>query len=116
MTRDLAQSVVNLSIYENGTSIATKSLNVHVGRRIALARELADLTPEYVAQLIGVPAKQMQDFERGTARVTATMLFEIARLTATSVAFFFGDVLPAQNGAPLHDRERAAEEVFLRES
>lgn len=66
-------------------------LDRHVGRRVRLRRTLLGLTQQELGEQIGVTFQQIQKYERGTNRISASRLWEIARVLKVPVAFFFED-------------------------
>ena len=80
-------------------------IDVHVGSRIRLRRTLLGMSQERLAEAIGLTFQQVQKYERGANRVSASKLWEIAAALKTPVAYFYdglGDQesLAAQRDAP----------------
>ncbi|WP_349958093.1 helix-turn-helix transcriptional regulator [Rhizobium sp. ZPR3] len=73
----------------------------HVGRQIRLLRVQCNLSQGDLGKGIGISYQQMQKYETGKNRVSASMLYEIARFLQVSPARFF-DGLP-EPGADVHD-------------
>lgn len=67
--------------------------DVRMGARLHEARRAAGLTQRTVAAAIGVSAAQLQKYEKGTNRLSATSLPVIAELTGKPVAWFFGEAV-----------------------
>jgi transcriptional regulator with XRE-family HTH domain len=66
-------------------------VDLHVGKRLALRRTIAGLTQDKLAQAIGVTFQQIQKYERGANRVSASRLYGIARVLQVPVGYFFED-------------------------
>lgn len=66
-------------------------LDRHVGRRVRLRRTLLGLTQQELGEQIGVTFQQIQKYERGTNRISASRLWEISRVLKVPVSFFFED-------------------------
>lgn len=64
-------------------------IDVHVGGRIRLRRKALGITQERLAQHLGLTFQQVQKYERGANRVSASKLYEIARTLRTPIASFF---------------------------
>lgn len=64
-------------------------VDVHIGRRIRERRMLMGLSQEQLARLLGVTFQQIQKYERGTNRVGASRLVELARILQVPVTWFF---------------------------
>ena len=76
-------------------------VDLHVGRRIRLRRKVLGVSQERLAENLGLTFQQVQKYERGTNRVSASKLYQIARSLETTVAHFFEgvpDPLKADSG------------------
>jgi transcriptional regulator with XRE-family HTH domain len=67
---------------------ATK-VDRHVGRRVRLMRELQGMSQSALGEKLGVTFQQVQKYERGESRISATRLFQIAASFNVSIAYFF---------------------------
>jgi len=65
------------------------TIDVYVGQRIRIKRSLLQLSQEELARQLGITFQQVQKYERGTNRVSASRLFEIAAVLNEPVNFFF---------------------------
>jgi transcriptional regulator with XRE-family HTH domain len=65
------------------------SVDVHVGGRVRVRRRLTNVTQEALADLIGVTFQQVQKYERGTNRISASKLFAIAEALDVPISYFF---------------------------
>ena len=70
----------------------TQDIDRHVGARIRERRIMLGLTQQQLADLIGVTYQQAHKYERGINRVSAGRLFEIARVLAVPVGYFYEGV------------------------
>ena len=64
-------------------------IDTHVGKRLRLRRNIMGMSQENLADELGITFQQVQKYEKGVNRISASRLFEIARLLAAPVAFFF---------------------------
>jgi transcriptional regulator with XRE-family HTH domain len=64
-------------------------IDIHVGARIRMRRKLLGISQEKLAEQLGLTFQQVQKYERGANRVSASKLFEIARSLQSSVSYFF---------------------------
>jgi transcriptional regulator with XRE-family HTH domain len=72
-------------------------VDVHVGKRIRHRRWMNGTTQQQLAEKVGIKFQQIQKYETGMNRVSASRLWDIARSLGVSVAFFFeGMDSPAQ--------------------
>lgn len=85
----------------------------HVGRRVQEKRLGLGLTQTALAKAVGVSFQQVQKYEKGTNRVSASKLFEIADFMKVDIPFFFEGFAIAQPGfgeeeTAAFDHERSA--------
>lgn len=64
-------------------------VDLYVGGRIRMRRRTLGVSQEKLAEDLGLTFQQVQKYERGANRVSASKLYEIARSLSTPVAFFF---------------------------
>lgn len=65
-------------------------IDASVGARIRLTRKIRGWSQQALAEAVGVSFQQVQKYERGTNRVSASMLVRIAAALGVSVAELFG--------------------------
>ncbi|MFL4472037.1 helix-turn-helix domain-containing protein [Tateyamaria armeniaca] len=65
------------------------SVDVHVGKRIRQRRWLIGMTQQTLADLVGIKFQQIQKYETGSNRVSASRLWDIGEAMGVPVAFFF---------------------------
>ncbi len=64
-------------------------VDVHVGKRIRQRRWLTGMTQQRLAELVGIKFQQIQKYETGANRVSASRLWDIADALDVQVSFFF---------------------------
>ena len=64
-------------------------IDLHVGARIRMRRKILGVSQERLAEDLGLTFQQIQKYERGANRVSASKLYEIAKSLRSSVAYFF---------------------------
>ncbi len=75
------------------------AVDVHVGARVRMRRRFLGLTQQTLAEALGLTFQQVQKYERGANRVSASKLYEIAFALNTSVSYFFDGLAdPALEG------------------
>ena len=67
------------------------SIDVFVGSRVRLQRMLLNMSQERLGAELGITFQQIQKYEKGTNRISASRLQEIANVLQVPVAFFFED-------------------------
>jgi transcriptional regulator with XRE-family HTH domain len=73
-------------------------INLYVGQRIKLRRDILGLTQKHLADECGISFQQIQKYESGETRITADRLFQLARVLDVPVSFLFSG-LPNQTPA-----------------
>ncbi len=64
-------------------------VDVHVGKRIRQRRWLVGMTQQQLAESVGIKFQQIQKYETGANRVSASRLWDIAEALDVEVSFFF---------------------------
>ena len=64
-------------------------VDVHVGKRIRHRRWLVGMTQQQLAQHVGIKFQQIQKYETGANRVSASRLWDISETLEVPVSFFF---------------------------
>ena len=85
---------------------ATGSMDAYVGSRVRFRRMMLGMSWQRVAGELGVTFHQVQKYEKGVNRITAGRLYQIAKLLAVEVEFFF-DNAPADPDVKLQQQNRA---------
>lgn len=67
----------------------THPVDVHVGKRIRHRRWLVGMTQQQLAEKVGIKFQQIQKYETGANRVSASRLWDIADALTVQVSFFF---------------------------
>jgi len=80
-------------------------VDVHVGQRIRRRRWMVGMTQQQLGDAVGIKFQQIQKYETGMNRVSASRLFEISQALDVPVAFFFDEIDGAEQSAdaPLTD-------------
>lgn len=76
---------------ENKPAAMADPIDVAVGARIRLLRKVRGVSQQALAEAAGVTFQQIQKYERGANRVSASMLSRIADALDTPVGEMFGD-------------------------
>jgi len=66
-------------------------IDVHVGGRLRLRRTLMGLSQTELAKSVNLTFQQVQKYESGANRVSASRLYHIAEALDVPVSFFFDD-------------------------
>jgi transcriptional regulator with XRE-family HTH domain len=96
-TGDTAEPVVPAAKKRRGRRRASavegpEPVDVHVGARVKLRRTLMGLSQGKLGEAIGLTFQQVQKYELGRNRISASMLHRIAEALDVPVSFFFDDM------------------------
>ena len=97
--------------YGRGTGIPNP-IDVHVGGRIRMRRLLLGMNQETLANALGLTFQQVQKYEGGANRVSASRLSAMAEILNVPISYFFGDLRP--DDAELSAAEKAWREQLQR--
>lgn len=64
-------------------------VDVHVGKRIRHRRWMIGMTQQQLAEHVGIKFQQIQKYETGMNRVSASRLWDISEALSVPVSFFF---------------------------
>ena len=64
-------------------------IDVHVGSRIRLRRTLLGMSQERLGEALGLTFQQIQKYEKGANRISASKLWDIARFFKVDIGYFF---------------------------
>ncbi|WP_417453320.1 helix-turn-helix domain-containing protein [Kiloniella sp.] len=68
------------------------AVDVHVGQRLRLRRTLLGLSQEKLGEALGLTFQQIQKYERGTNRIGASRLYDLARVLDIDIGYFFDEM------------------------
>lgn len=70
----------------------THPVDVHVGKRIRHRRWMVGMTQQQLAEKVGIKFQQIQKYETGMNRVSASRLWDIGEAMTVPVAYFFEEL------------------------
>lgn len=81
----------------------TTDVDTHVGKRLRRRRRLLGLTQQDLAAQVGVRFQQIQKYECGANRITASRLFSLGTALNVNINYFFEGLAPDGTQAPAND-------------
>jgi transcriptional regulator with XRE-family HTH domain len=75
----------------------------HVGSRVRMRRLMLDMSQTDIADALGLTFQQVQNYEKGANRISASRLQHISQILQVPVSFFF-EGAPAASGMGTADR------------
>lgn len=89
-------------------------VDLHVGARVRMRRKLLGVSQEKLAGALGLTFQQVQKYERGANRISASKLFEIARFLDVPPSYFFdGLALENRKGQKAAPGEQSLHEFLM---
>jgi len=86
-------------------------VDVHVGKRVRHRRWMVGMTQQQLADKVGIKFQQIQKYETGMNRVSASRLWDISEALSVPISFFFegldsrSPVIEDHEGDILADKE-----------
>jgi transcriptional regulator with XRE-family HTH domain len=77
--------------YGRGTGVPNP-IDIHVGNRVRMRRLLLGMNQETLANALGLTFQQVQKYEGGANRVSASRLSAMAEILGVPISYFFGDL------------------------
>ena len=78
-------------------------VDIYVGKRLRRRRRLLGMTQQDLANEVGVRFQQIQKYECGANRITASRLFDLANALTVNVNYFFDGLAADGTLAPSND-------------
>ena len=91
-------------LYGRGTGIPNP-IDVHVGKRVRMRRLFLGMNQETLANALGLTFQQVQKYEGGANRVSASRLSAMADILGVPISFFFGDLHLGDSPQTTEERE-----------
>ena len=86
-------------------------VDIHVGQRVRQRRWMVGMTQQQLGNQVGIKFQQIQKYETGTNRISASRLWDIAMALEVPVQFFFegiegaADMTEGAQGDMITDKE-----------
>ncbi len=90
-------------------STAYNPIDVHVGGRLRIRRTLLGLSQMALGDAIGLTFQQVQKYEKGANRISASRLYDLSQILSVDIAYFFDEMNQAtQEASPAQISRRKA--------
>jgi transcriptional regulator with XRE-family HTH domain len=83
-------------------------VDVHVGKRVRHRRWMVGMTQQQLGDMVGIKFQQIQKYETGMNRISASRLWDIAQALGVSISFFF-EGFEEEQGKAREQRAQAEE-------
>jgi transcriptional regulator with XRE-family HTH domain len=88
-------------------------VDAHVGKRIRMRRSLLGVTQEKLAESVGLTFQQIQKYERGTNRVSASRLFQFSKILDVPISYFYEEFSEGRDKKPVFSMADNDQEAFV---
>jgi transcriptional regulator with XRE-family HTH domain len=89
--------------YGRGTGVPNP-VDVHVGKRLRVRRLFLGMNQEALANALGLTFQQVQKYEGGANRVSASRLAAAAEILNVPISYFFAELPPVDTEVSLKDQ------------
>ena len=80
------------SIERNFRITNNNAIDMHVGKRVRLRRTLLGMSQEQLDAELNITFQQVQKYERGANRISASRLWDISQILDVPISYFFDDM------------------------
>ncbi|MGJ8545394.1 MAG: helix-turn-helix domain-containing protein [Sulfitobacter sp.] len=80
-------------------------VDIHVGRRLKQIRNLRRLSQADIAAKLDISFQQIQKYESGANRISASRLFDLAQIFQVEPRYFFDGLMKAEDVAENDDSD-----------
>ncbi len=91
---------------------APNPIDKHVGSRVRMRRMMLGMSQEKLGDALGLTFQQVQKYEKGTNRIGASRLQQIAHILQVPVSFFF-EGAPQTAGLPAGGMAEAPSPAYV---
>lgn len=81
-------------------------VDIHVGKKLRERRVMLNMSQHKLADEVDITFQQVQKYERGLNRVSASRLFEFATILSVPITYFYENLGSAANAIGLSDNEQ----------
>ena len=64
-------------------------IDIYVGTKIRLTRAARGISQQQLADMLSISFQQLQKYERGINRISASRLWEVSQALGVNIAYFF---------------------------
>lgn len=94
------------TLSDQETRSRSNPVDIHVGNRVRGRRKALGVSQGTLAEALGLTFQQVQKYERGSNRVSASKLYRIAGVLQVPVAYFFEGLEDPEGPSPADGADR----------
>ena len=99
LSEHFPQTLAALTLMSGRPNHTPNVIDFQVGARLRGRRKQLEMTQAHLGGALGITFQQIQKYERGANRVSASTLYEIATILEVDIGYFFEDAKPLKRGA-----------------
>ncbi|MDR2158139.1 MAG: helix-turn-helix domain-containing protein [Holosporaceae bacterium] len=101
-----------MAVYGSSSKKSCRNhLDSHIGSRVKSRRSFLGISQEKLGNYLGITFQQVQKYEKGINRISASTLYDISNLLSVDLSYFIegynGPASLSENGAPIYETDRA---------
>ena len=104
-----------MSVRKNFGITNHNAIDNYVGQRLRICRKRRGLTLEQLGRGLGITSQQVQRYEQGGNRISASRLWDMAQILGVPIGYFFDDMDTETAGASPANAANAANVVMAPE-
>ena len=85
------RNLTNLELMQTAMAKIPNPIDRHVGNRVRMQRVLMNMSQEKLGEALGITFQQIQKYEKGVNRISASRLQQISQTLKVPPSFFFQD-------------------------
>ena len=92
--------------HQGDTGPLATDIDLHLGKRLRRRRRLLGMTQQQLAMQVGIRFQQIQKYECGANRISASRLWQLSEALETPVSYFYDGLseILEQQSAPRQER------------
>ena len=99
LSEHFPQTLAALTLMSGRPNHTPNVIDFQVGARLRTRRKQLGMTQSHLGEALGITFQQIQKYERGANRVSASTLYEIATILEVDIGYFFEGAKPLKRGA-----------------
>lgn len=101
-----------MAIHTIKTKGIADGVDKHVGKQLKNRRKMIGISQEKLANAVGVTFQQVQKYERGTNRISASRLYSFSKILDVTIDYFYEGMENTQKKAAVTGMSDNAQEEF----
>jgi transcriptional regulator with XRE-family HTH domain len=91
------------------------NIDIQLGKKLRQLRNIKGVSQDALAQESGITFQQVQKYEKGVNRISASRLVDFAKILETDISFFFKDIVGGKSDKKYSFAENSENSDFAKE-